>query len=174
MWRQTCSSSPQPLLSPPLWWPMAGSSRCQRGCRKQHRRLGSQPLTRTPFSSLPGCADKPRRRKRRQQLVPSKYWMFVCGHDVLVCEGWVLKASLMPLILISDINLAFFRLTSSVKYPVTIGATTPGMVPKVLVIPRRNPAYLQETGENILLWFLHNTKTVKEGGGNKRFTSHRL
>lgn len=40
-------------------------------------------------------------------------------------------------------NLAFI-LTSSVKYPVTIGATTPGIVPKVLVIPSRNPAYLQE------------------------------
>lgn len=34
-------------------------------------------------------------------------------------------------------------LTSLVKYPVTMGAMTPGMVPNVLVIPSRNPAYLQ-------------------------------
>lgn len=37
-----------------------------------------------------------------------------------------------------------FTLTSSVKYPVAIGAKTPGIVPNVLVIPRMNPAYLQD------------------------------
>lgn len=34
-------------------------------------------------------------------------------------------------------------LTSAVKYPVAMGAMIPGMVAKVLVIPSRNPAYLQ-------------------------------
>lgn len=54
-----------------------------------------------------------------------------------------------------------FKLTSSVKYPVTIGATAPGILPKVLVIPNRNPAYLQEQKTKhlfvtlIRLFFIH-------------------
>lgn len=40
-----------------------------------------------------------------------------------------------------------FTLTSSVKNPVIIGATTPGIVPNVLVIPRRNPANLSSSSQ---------------------------
>ncbi len=54
------------------------------------------------------------------------------------------------------------KLTSLVKYPVTMGATTPGIVPNVLVIPRRNPAYLQEKiRKKHSSEFLFNRKTLE-------------
>lgn len=56
MWRWTCSSSSQLQLSPPPSWPTAGSSRCQRWCRRERRRCWSRLPSRTPSSSLPGCA----------------------------------------------------------------------------------------------------------------------
>lgn len=84
MWRRTCSSFSQPLLSPPLWRPTAGSSRCQMRCRKEHRRRWSRLLPRIPFSSPPGCADDPEKEKIHQRVC-------VCYRSSLSRESLTLK-----------------------------------------------------------------------------------
>lgn len=74
--------------------------------------------------------------------------------------NWIIKTH-------SNLFLSFFwPLTSSVKYPVAIGAKTPGIVPNVLVIPRMNPAYLQD--KKILQIFFSTQRKSKRGRRHAR------